>query len=262
MLILTATGSQSFFATCISLFIKYWPSIFLGVRTTLQIALTGTTIGLFLGLFVGGLKAIKVEKQAPKIIKILKKIYDTIATIYIEIFRGTPMMIQAVFLYYALLKVFNWDYNTAGLFVVSINTGAYMSEIIRSGIQSIDNGQVEAARSLGMTSIQTMMSVVLPQAIKNAFPAIGNEFIVNIKDTSVLSIISVTELMFQSKRIAGSTYQYTNTYFVAACVYLVLTLTCSLILRYIEHRMNNIKTSIPQSDTNVASMKIANRKDN
>ena len=261
MIILTATGSQSFFATCISLLTKYWPSILLGVRTTLQIALVGTTIGLFLGLVVGGLKAIKVERQASPVVKNIKKLYDIIATVYIEVFRGTPMMIQAVFLYYALLHVFNWDYNTAGLFVVSINTGAYMSEIIRSGIQSIDNGQVEASRSLGMTSIQTMMSVVLPQAIKNAFPAIGNEFIVNIKDTSVLSIISVTELMFQSKRIAGSTYQFEESYFVVACVYLVLTLTCSLILRYIEQRMNHIKTSIPQSDTKPATMNLANRKE-
>ena len=249
--------NQEFFATCINIASKYHTSLLLGVRVTITVALTGTIIGLVLGLLIGGTRAIKLDIQASSVSKTIKKVYDTIATIYIEVFRGTPMMVQGAFIYYALLHVFNWTPNVAGVFVISINTGAYMSEIIRGGIQSVDVGQVEAARSLGMSSMQTMFTVVLPQAIKNAFPAIGNEFIVNIKDSSVLSIISMTDLMYQSSRIAGSTYHFTESYFVAACVYLVLTLTCSIILRNIEKHMSKVSTSLPQSDTTTESQKIA-----
>lgn len=240
---------MEFFTTCIDIIIKYWPSLLLGVETTLFIALTGTILGLIVGLIIGGLKAIQLDKTASKSSIIVKKIYDIISTIYIEVFRGTPMMVQAMFLYYALRPVFNWNNTTAAIFVISINTGAYMSEIIRSGIQSVDAGQSEAARSLGMSSIQTMMLVVLPQAIKNAFPAIGNEFIVNIKDSSVLMIISITELMFQSKSIAGSNYKTVETYFISACIYLILTSLTSIILRFIERKMNHTKSSYPQSQT-------------
>lgn len=236
---------------------KNYRSIFLGVQSTLLVALTGTLIGLCIGLLVGGLKAIRVDDNASVPVKVAKKVYDILSTVYIEIFRGTPMMIQALFLYYALLKVFNWTPIIAGIFVISVNTGAYMSEIIRSGIQSVDKGQTEAARSLGMSNWQTMMLVVLPQAIKNAFPAIGNEFIVNIKDSSVLSVISVTELMFQANRIAGANYKFQETYFIVACVYLTLTMTVSFLLRMIEKRMNQTSTSYPQSITSTESMTMA-----
>ena len=171
------------------------------------------------------------------------------------------MMVQAVFLYYALRPVFNWTNTIAAIFVISVNTGAYMSEIVRSGIQAVDKGQTEAARSLGMSSVQTMMLVVLPQAIKNAFPAIGNEFIVNIKDSSVLMIISITELMFQSKSIAGSTLRFVETYFVTACVYLMMTLATSFVLRWIEGKMNKTTHSYPASVTVPGSVNLANKKE-
>ena len=148
------------------------------------------------------------------------------------------MMVQAVFIYYALLDYIHWTTMEAAIVVISINTGAYMAEIIRSGIQAVDPGQTEAARSLGMSNAQTMFHVVLPQAIRNAFPSIGNEFIVNIKDSSVLMIISITELMFQAKSIAGSTFHFTETYFIEAVIYLILTTITSLILNGIEKRMN------------------------
>ncbi len=253
---------MEFITNCIDILTQYWPSFFLGIKTTLLIALSGTIIGLALGLLVGGIRAIKLDKSASSSIKIIKKIYDTIAWIYIEIFRGTPMMVQAVFLYYALRPIFNWTYIPAGIFVISVNTGAYMAEIVRSGIQSIDIGQTEAARSLGMSNMQTMMNVILPQAIKNAFPSIGNEFIVNIKDSSVLMIISITELMFQAKSIAGSTYKFTETYFITACVYLCMTLTTSLILNMIEKKMNHTKTTLPQSDTFAQTMNLAKEQPN
>ena len=237
-----------------AIIIRFWPSILLGVRTTITLAVIGTSLGLIIGLVIGGLKAIKPDHNSPSWVKVIKRIYDVLSSIYIEIFRGTPMMVQAVFIYYALLNIIHWDKLSAGLFVISINTGAYMSEIIRAGIQAVDPGQQEAARTLGMSNIQTMFYIILPQAIRNVFPAIGNELVVNIKDSSVLMIISITELMFQAKSIGGTTYKFTETYFLTAMVYLCLTLIASFILRKIEKRLNNRTTSLPQSDTDSTNM--------
>lgn len=243
---------------CLEIITKYWPSFLLGVRTTLIVAIIGTLIGFIIGLFVGGVRAIKLDKSAPEYLKRLKAICDAIGKVYIEVFRGTPMMVQAVFIYYFVYtNIIKWDKMFAGIFVISINTGAYMSEIIRSGIQAVDIGQTEASRALGLSSMQTMMNIILPQAVKNAFPAIGNELIVNIKDSSVLIIISITELMFQSNSIAGTTYKFTETYFVTAMIYLLLTVTISYILNKIELKLNHTKTSLPQSDTNFSSIEIA-----
>lgn len=239
----------------IQILTKYAPSLLLGVRTTMIIALIGTGCGFILGLVVGGIKAIRLDLTSSKVSRIFKKIIDFIITVYITIFRGTPMMVQAVFIYYALLDVIHWNNFTAACFVITVNTGAYMAEIIRSGIQAVDIGQTEAARSLGMSNAQTMFSVVLPQAIKNAFPAIGNELIVNIKDSSVLMIISITELMFQSKSIAGSTFQFTTVYFIEAMMYLILTSVCALILNLIEKKLNKDTTvSLPMSSTEPRSI--------
>lgn len=243
---------------CLEILSKYKLSFLLGVRTTLIVAVLGTLIGLLIGLVVGGIRAIRLDKTAAPYKKVLKKAVDIIFRIYIEIFRGTPMMVQAVFIYYLVYtNIIRWDKMVAAIFVISINTGAYMAEIVRSGIQAVDPGQNEAARSLGMSSMQTMFDVVLPQAIKNAFPAIGNELIVNIKDSSVLMIISITELMFQSNSIAGTTYRFTETYFVTALIYLCLTSISSIILNAIEKKMNNTKTSLPQSDTDFKSISMA-----
>lgn len=236
----------------------YAPSLLLGVQTTMTIALIGTGCGFLLGLFVGGIKAIRLDLTAGKLPRIIKKIIDFIINVYITIFRGTPMMVQAVFIYYALLDIIHWNNFTAACFVITVNTGAYMAEIIRSGIQAVDIGQTEAARSLGMSNAQTMFSIVLPQAIKNAFPAIGNELIVNIKDSSVLMIISITELMFQSKSIAGSTFKFTTVYFIEAMIYLILTSICALILNLIEKKMNkDTSVSLPMSTTEPSSISYA-----
>ena len=248
------------FTKCIEILAKYYLSFLLGIRTTLIVAITGTLLGLLIGLFVGGLRAIRLDKTVSTSKRIMKRILDIIARIYIEVFRGTPMMVQAVFIYYLVYtNIVRWDKMTAAIFVISINTGAYMAEIVRSGIQAIDPGQNEAARSLGMSSMQTMMDVILPQAIRNAFPAIGNELIVNIKDSSVLMIISITELMFQSNSIAGTTYRFTETYFLTAMIYLFLTGLSSIILGMIEKKMNNTRTSLPQSDTSFSSISLANK---
>lgn len=231
------------------IFIKYYPSFIYGAKFTLQIAITSTIFGVIIGLFIGALRANKIEPTDSSLTKFSKKLIHLITSIYVEVYRGTPMMVQAVFIYYALKPVLNWSPITAGIFIVSINTGAYMTEIIRSGIQSVDKGQTEAARSLGMSSLQTLFYVVLPQAFKNAFPSIGNEFIVNIKDSSVLNVISVTELFFQSNSVAGSIFKYKETFFVTAIIYLVLTFTTSRILNLIEKKMYHKKTSYPASQT-------------
>ena len=248
-----------FISNILKIFRTYGTSLLLGVRTTLLVAITGTLAGLVIGLIVGGIRAIRLDFTASNASRITKKIVDGILNVYIGIFRGTPMMVQALFIYYLLLDLIHWTYLQAAIVVISINTGAYMAEIIRSGIQSVDEGQREAARALGMSNSQTMMEVILPQAIKNAFPAVGNEFIVNIKDSSVLMIISITELMFQAKSIAGSTFLFTETYFIEAVIYFILTTIASIILNAIERHMDNGNVSLPMSDTNPASMNLAYR---
>ena len=246
-----------FIQNCQDILNKYGTSLALGVQTTLIVSLTGTFFGLILGLLVGGFRAAKLDYTAGPVAVFFKKFFNALANVYITIFRGTPMMVQAVFIYYALLNIVHWTTLQAAIFVISINTGAYMSEIIRSGIQAVDVGQTEAARSLGMSNADTMFGVVLPQAIRNAFPAIGNELIVNIKDSSVLMIISITELMFQAKSIAGSTFHCTETYFIEAVIYLILTSIASLILNAIERNMRKTKKvsfQLPMSDTDPKSI--------
>ena len=246
-----------FISNIIKILRKYGTSLLLGIRTTLSVALTGTLAGLVIGLIVGGIRAVKPDHNASPAARILKKIVNMILGIYISIFRGTPMMVQALFIYYLLLDALHWSCLQAAMVVISVNTGAYMAEIIRSGIQSVDVGQSEAARALGMSNRQTMMKVILPQALKNAFPAVGNELIVNIKDSSVLMIISITELMFQAKSIAGSTFLFTETYFLEALIYFLLTAAASVILNFIEKRISQDSVSLPMSDTNPHSMALA-----
>lgn len=220
----------------------YGPLFLDGVKSTLILAFSGTILGLLIGLIVGALKAIKVEKRDSLLTKIGKRTLSILISIYVEVFRGTPMMVQGAFIFYAGRSVFNWDPFVAGICVITINTGAYMAEIIRSGIQSVDDGQSEAARSIGMTPLQTMIHVIIPQAIRNSFPSIGNEFVVNIKDSSVLNVIAVTELFYQASSVAGSLYAFVPAYFVVALIYLCLTFPTTRLLAYIEKRMNTRKS--------------------
>jgi putative lysine transport system permease protein len=217
---------------------RYAPLFWFGVRNTLLISLSATVIGLFIGLFFASLKQLKIEKKDNSLVKLSKVVLRVIANLYIEIFRGTPMIVQAIFLYHGLRPLIGWTPLTAGIVIVSINTGAYMAEIIRAGIQSIDKGQYEASRSLGMNHILTMVFVILPQAIKNAFPAIGNEFVVNIKDTAVLNVIGVSELYFQSTAVAGIVFRFRDTFLITALIYLFLTFTTTQLLRIAEKKLD------------------------
>ncbi len=229
---------MGFFETVKEIFLQYYPLFWDGVQVTMLLALSGTILGLFIGLVVGALKAIKPEPRDSGLVKALKRIMGFILSVYIEFFRGTPMMVQAVFLFYGLKPYLGWSPMVAGVCIISVNTGAYMAEIIRSGIQSVDRGQIEGARSIGMTNVQTMFSIVLPQALRNAFPAVINEFVINIKDSSMLSVIMVADLFFQGSSAAGSLFKYTETFFIIALIYLCLTFITSRVLMYIEKRMN------------------------
>lgn len=222
--------------------IKSWPMFWYGIKITVAFAVVGTVCGFLIGLIIGAIRGMPIDPLDSPFKKWLKKFGRAITGLYIWIFRGTPMMIQACFIYYLLRPIIHWNPITAGFVIISINTGAYMAEILRSGIQSVDPGQMEAAKSLGMTNLQTMIQVVFPQAIKNTFPSIGNQLVVNLKDSCMMNAISVTELFFQSSSIAGSNMKFVEVYLITAILYLILTTLATWILNFIERRMNKTKT--------------------
>ena len=215
-----------------------WPMFLRGAGVTLWISVVGTILGTIIGLIVGVIRTIPVPEKGIR--KPILKVVNGLLSAYIEFFRGTPMIVQAMVIYYgsALAFEINVDRIAAALFIVSINTGAYMSEIVRGGIISIDKGQFEAAQATGMNHFQTMINVVLPQVVRNILPATGNEFVINIKDTSVLNVISVSELFFQSKTVAGNNFRYFETFFITCILYFVMTFVITRILRYIEVKMD------------------------
>lgn len=215
-----------------------WPMFLRGAGMTLFISIIGTVIGTAIGLIVGVVRTIPVPERGAK--RVFLKIINGILSVYIEFFRGTPMIVQAMVIYYGSAAAFGIDINRifAGLFIVSINTGAYMSEIVRGGIISIDKGQFEAAEAIGMNHLQTMTNVVLPQVVRNILPATGNEFVINIKDTSVLNVISVSELYFQTKTISGNNFRYFESFFITCIIYFIMTFTVTRILRAVEKKLD------------------------
>ena len=245
------TASTSFFGWVAFLLQKYGTLFLRGTGMTLLIALTGTVLGFLIGLLVAIVRTVamprsrdprrqsRAERVSLAVRRTLLRAVQILMNVYIQVFRGTPMIVQAVVIYYgAQYAGIYMDTTFAAIFIISINTGAYMAEIIRGGIVSVDKGQFEAAHAIGMTHWQTMTTVVLPQAIRNILPSVGNEFIVNIKDSSVLNVISVSELFFQAKSAAGAYYRYFEVYFIIACIYLVLTLSVSRILVWVERKMD------------------------
>lgn len=215
-----------------------WPMFLRGAGVTLWISVVGTILGTIIGLIVGVIRTIPVPEKGAK--KGVLRVVNWLLSAYIEFFRGTPMIVQAMVIYYGSALAFEIDIDriAAALFIVSINTGAYMSEIVRGGIISVDKGQFEAAQAIGMNHFQTMTNVVLPQVVKNILPATGNEFVINIKDTSVLNVISVSELFFQTKTVAGNNFRYFETFFITCILYFVMTFTITRILRYIEVKLD------------------------
>lgn len=232
---------QDFFANCATVLQKYGFSYLRGAGTTLLLALVGTFFGCLIGFAVGALQTIPVDKQRDPVWKrVLLKILHIFLRCYVELFRGTPMIVQAVFIYYGLLQVFGikmgmWQ---AGFFIVSINTGAYMAETVRGGIVSIDPGQTEGAKAIGMNHWQTMLHVILPQALRNIVPQIGNNFIINVKDTSVMFIIGFTEFFAAHRYITGVNPMYFPSAAIEMLGYLCMTLAASALLRLAERRMD------------------------
>ena len=222
---------------------KYHSMYLSGVGKTLLLAVIGTAIGCLIGFVCGILQTIPYTKQDHVVKRFLLKLVRIIVRAYVEIFRGTPMILQAVFIFFGLpyftANAMQWTNIWAvSILVVSINTGAYMAESVRGGIISVDPGQTEGAKAIGMTHFQTMVHVILPQAIRNIIPQIGNNFIINIKDTSVLSVISITDLFFVHKSVVGALYTYFESASIVMVIYLTMTLLASYLLRLWEKALD------------------------
>ena len=243
-----------FFSDVWGILSEHYEFLLRGIGYTMLIALVGTVAGLIIGLATGVLRTCPLSKNG--FVRILQKILNGIIAVYVEVFRGTPMMVQAMVIY--------WGYAFAsggetlplipsGILIVSINTGAYMAEIVRGGIISIDNGQFEGASAVGMTHWQTMRYIILPQVLRNILPSVANEFVINIKDTSVLNVIGVTELYYFAGIIKRQSFQTFQTYFVVCVIYFILTFTVTRVLRLIEKKLQITDSFVicgSQSDPN------------
>jgi glutamine transport system permease protein len=208
--------------------IEFLPQLMTGLYYTLLISVLGLLIGFILGAIFGMGRVAK------------NKIIYGISTVYIEVIRGTPVLVQAIWIYFALPLIIgmNIDSIVAGVIVIAINSGAYIAEIVRGAVQSIEKGQMEAGRSLGLDHGKTMRYIIWPQAFKRMIPPLGNQFIISIKDTSLLSVILVPELIFQGRLIAANHFNAVEIYTTVAAFYLVITLSLSLVLRLLERRLD------------------------
>ena len=243
-----------FFNDVVNILTEHYPFLLRGVGYTMLIAMVGTVAGLLIGLATGVLRTCPLSKNG--LVRFLQRVCNGLITVYVEVFRGTPMMVQAMVIY--------WGYAFAtggsqlplipsGILIVSINTGAYMAEIVRGGIISVDKGQFEGAAAVGMTHWQSMLYVILPQVLRNILPSVANEFVINIKDTSVLNVIGVTELYYFAGIIKRQSFQTFQTYLVVCVIYFVLTFSVTRILRFVEKRMEGADSFVicgSQSDPN------------
>ena len=220
---------------------NYWPGYLNGIKSTIILAVVATVIGCIIGFACGVLNTIPYAPQDPPLKRFFLKLIRVIIRIYVEVFRGTPMVLQAVFIYYGLPYFGGAQWPSvwaAAIVVVSINTGAYMAESVRGGIISIDPGQTEGAKAIGMNHFQTMTSVILPQAFRNILPQIGNNFIINIKDTSVMFVITFVEFFAFHRYIVGLNLKYFPSATIEMVGYLTLTLLSSFLLRKLEKHLD------------------------
>lgn len=211
----------------IEIFRNSLPVLVQGLKMTLYITIFSLMFAMLIGLFVSLMRLSKV-----RILEILSKGY-------VDIIRGTPLIIQAFFLYFGLPDLLNIriDNTTAGIIIMSLNAGAYMSEVFRGGILSVNVGQTEAARSLGLSQSKTMKLVILPQAIKNMVPAFINQMIISLKDTSLLSVIGVGELTQRGQIVVAATYNSFEIYFIIGVMYFIMIKTISLLGEYVERKL-------------------------
>ena len=254
-------AKEHFLDSMMFIVLDYAGDFLKGVFMTLQLSLTGTVIGLLLGMVMVVFRIMKVNPQDNEIVAFFKRLGIGVSKLYINVFRGTPMIVQAVILYYLLPSVLSrWldvpiseidkilTISVSGIIIVSLNTTAYLAEVLRGGIEAVDKGQLEAARSLGLSYTQSMISVVFPRAIKNSLPAICNEFIINIKDTSVLNVIGVAELFFVANAAKHKYYRTYEPFIIVALIYLFLTMTTSKLLGLLERKLNLPAKSLPSSN--------------
>ena len=227
-------------ADVVSLWGRYGKIYLNGIKNTLILAITATAIGCLIGFICGILQTIPVSKTDNILKRIFLGFIRVVIRVYVEVFRGTPMILQAVFIYYGVPYFFGHVFKSiwaVSLIVVSINTGAYMAESVRGGILSIDPGQTEGAKAIGMNHFQTMLYVILPQALRNIMPQIGNNYIINVKDTSVMFIIGFSDFFSIHKMVSGAIYKYFPSAFIEMVGYLTLTLVASFLLRWVEKKL-------------------------
>ncbi len=213
--------------------LKGYENVLKGLWATVQIAVIGLLIGIIIGTLIA------IVRVMPKY-KLLPRILEKICVCYVELFRGTPMVVQLLIGYWVLLPALGIKVNSGvpvAVIIFGLNSGAYVSEIMRGGINSVDSGQMEAGRALGLTYATTMLKIVVPQAIKNILPTLGNEFIVLIKETSIVSFIAVTDLYKSFKQLGDPTYNYTVPYLMLALTYLVMVLLISWGVRALEAKL-------------------------
>ncbi len=251
---------QGFGASMIYMSLNGRDILLTGIWTTIRIALLGTGIAFVLAILMVFFRIQEPDKRDNDLVKALKWLASHFARLYVFVIRGTPMMVQALIFYYFGFNLFKktnmtvteinnvWSFFISGLCTVSLNSTAYLTEVLRGGILAVDGGQTEAARSLGMTNWQTMLRVVFPQAVKNSIPAIGNEFIINIKDSSVLSVIGVMDLMYATKSVSGIYFRSLEIYCVAAILYLILTWLSSLLLKALGKKLDTPVKGLPSSN--------------
>ena len=227
---------SQFFTEVINIVAKYHSYFLKGIGFTMLIALAGTCIGLVIGLITGIVRTIPRPKNP--VLKVLLKIVNAVISIYVEIFRGTPMMVQLLIMGFVIM-VPKTDTATVicGIITLGINSGAYVAEIARSGLMSIPSGQAEAGRSLGFSYIQTMWYIVIPQAIKNILPALGNEMITLLKDTSLVSVIALRDVTKQTQNIVTKTYKAFVPYISLAIIYLIIVMILTKLLGILERRL-------------------------
>lgn len=211
---------------------NYFPKYLTGVGLTLVISLITVCIGTILGAILFLMKNSDISVWKIKPLKVM-------ASIYVEVVRGTPMLLQILMVYSGTKLIFNIDVDalTAAIVAIALNSAAYVAEIIRAGIEGVDKGQAEAARSLGMSKAMTMRLIIFPQAIRNILPAIGNEFVAVIKESSMASVLGVGELTFSAKIVQGATYLSLEPLMVAAVFYFILTFSLGRLMNYLERRM-------------------------
>ena len=235
-----------------------------GVITTVELSVFGTLIAFFLAILLVFLRIQTIDRSDNDFVRFLKRFGSEFAKLYSTVVRGTPMMVQAMLIYFAGFGILRntgmsvteiggvWSTFIAGLVTISLNSTAYMMEVLRGGIEAVDPGQNEAARSLGLSQWQAMIKVVFPQGVKNAIPALSNELVVNIKDSSVLSVIGVFDLMFATKTVVGIYFKQVELYVVAALVYLCLTMAASWLLgKFAKHLSVEPAPLTSVSDMNV-----------